>query len=637
MIFLQKCQSSCLHGKCFSYVNNRNLTFCRCDSGWSGVACDKKYTCNCSSKSVCVSDSICLCPLERFGPRCYLLRSSCQSDSCLNGGTCVPGDQRHTFSHRNNLACICPEQYSGDRCEHQQTQIEIAFHDQLSIPQSLIIHFIVVRKGAEHIQTSIMKKIRFDQNSLSFYVSFTFNLIFVIIHNNYYLIFLQEQPINTTDISIKIIPSHRCLSIDELFNKTFAKKHLLKRIKYYHIPCQERSDLICFYDNTHICLCDHYRRANCFKFDHNTTYDCQGANLCENNGYCFQDYSKCPTSSLCVCVDCYYGSKCQYSIKGPSLSLDAILNYQIRSNLRITQQPTIIKVAIILSAIIFLFGFISNFLSFLTFRSKIVCQVGCGLYLFASSITAMITITVCVIKFWFLLASQTGSISNRRFIRIQCILVDFFLRVLLSSVDWLGGWVAIERAVSILIGIHFNKKKSKKIAKWVILMVFVLTSCTYIHDPTNRYLSYDEEEQRLWCFAKYSSTVEIFDSVISILHFFIPFIINCISACIIIIVTAHNLLVTQKTQSYIRFLHRQFQHHKHLLISPFILIILALPRLIISFLSGCKKSAREEHWLFLFGYFISFSPSMLTLIVFILPSNMYKKELIKVIKRWSQT
>jgi hypothetical protein len=34
----------------------------------------------------------------------------------------------------------------------------------------------------------------------------------------------------------------------------------------------------------------------------------------------------------------------------------------------------------------------------------------------------------------------------------------------------------------------------------------------------------------------------------------------------------------------------------------------------------------SDVWLFLFGYFISFIPPMLTFVVFIVPSKFYKKE-----------
>ncbi len=56
-----------------------------------------------------------------------------------------------------------------------------------------------------------------------------------------------------------------------------------------------------------------------------------------------------------------------------------------------------------------------------------------------------------------------------------------------------------------------------------------------------------------------------------------------------------------KKQSYRQHLREQFNKQKHLIFSPIILVLLAIPRLIISFLSGCMESVRDP-WLF---YFVS--------------------------------
>jgi hypothetical protein len=74
-----------------------------------------------------------------------------------------------------------------------------------------------------------------------------------------------------------INPSDRCQHIIEIFNKTFFELHLIRRIKYYHLPCQISTlNLSCFYDDIHICLCYNYKQrlANCFEFNHNMTFDC---------------------------------------------------------------------------------------------------------------------------------------------------------------------------------------------------------------------------------------------------------------------------------------------------------------------------------------------------------------------------
>jgi hypothetical protein len=177
--------------------------------------------------------------------------------------------------------CICQQEYVGLHCKHRkrQTQIDISFHSRMTIPSAILLHFTAIHEKAQPNTTSMMKKVRFDQSILTVYISHLFNIAFAQIFNDYYLIIVQEKTINAANITTKIIPSHRCRSISELFNETFVKQHLLKRIKYYHIPCLQQLQLICFYDEIHFCLCTIDRQSNCFEFNHSMTYDCGGDNI----------------------------------------------------------------------------------------------------------------------------------------------------------------------------------------------------------------------------------------------------------------------------------------------------------------------------------------------------------------------
>ncbi|CAF1498867.1 unnamed protein product [Rotaria sordida] len=274
-------------------------------------------------------------------------------------------------------------------------------------------------------------------------------------------------------------------------------------------------------------------------------YDCNGSNFCEHQGNCFLDDDKCPTSAFCACPNCYFGSKCQFSTKGSTLSLDIFLGYHIRSTL----------------------------------------------------------------KFSFLLLIHIGSITDRTFYYIQCLSIDFLLRSLLCTNDWLSAFVAIERAMNVVKGVKFNKTKSKQLAKWMILIIMVFISITFIYDPLHRNLVDDEEEQRVWCVTKYSSSMQTVDWIMNIFHFSLPLLINFISSLVIIFILARTRSKSQKTKSYEEHLFEQIKYHQHLLISPFLLVTLAVSRLIISFLSSCMKSARDS-WFYLFGYFISFIHSI---------------------------
>ncbi|CAF1142465.1 unnamed protein product, partial [Rotaria magnacalcarata] len=292
-----------------------------------------------------------------FGPRCHLHQFSCQSQPCLNRGQCIPEDIRYRHPKHNRSMCICRQGYEGDRCEYRQnqTEIDLSFDDLETIPSFLLIHLISVEENAQPKRTSLMKKIQFDEYSTTISTSVSFHMAFAQMSNDYYLIVVRENALIFEQRSAKIISPYRCRSIAELFDEIFSNQHLLKRIKYYHIPCQKHVQLNCFYDDVHICLCTDERQANYFEFDHNMNYDCDGLNLCENQGNCFLDDQACPTTAFCVCPSCFFGSKCQFSTKGSTLSLDIILGYHIRSNVEFNQQQIIVKIATLFIIIIFVF------------------------------------------------------------------------------------------------------------------------------------------------------------------------------------------------------------------------------------------------------------------------------------------
>ena len=462
------------------------------------------------------------------------------------------------------------------------------------------------------------------------YVSFLFHIAFAEIKSNYYLIILREEGVISGQVISKIDQSHRCLSIHEIFNQSLANQHLLKRIKYYHVPCRKQRDLICFYDSTQFCLCNLDHETNCFEFNHTTNYKCRADDYCENSGYCFEDDPKCPSASFCACLDCYHGSRCQLSTKESTLSLDSILVYHIQPKININQQPVIIKTTIGVITVMFLLGLINGIFSISIFRTVQSRQVGVGFYLYTSSILSIIITSILTIKFWFFYLLHTALINNQIVMNAQCVVIDFLLRFLLSTSDWFSACVAIERVLNISQGVTFNKRKSIRIAKRIIPIVFFFTVCTHLHDPVHRELIYDAEEQRTYCVTKYSSILKIYDSILNVIHFFVPFSINCISAVLIIIKAARSRSNAQKKLTYRQLLREQFHLHKHLLISALVLIILGVSRLIFSFLSGCMKSARDS-WFYLIGYFISFTPPISTFIVFILPSDTYKKEFVSII------
>ncbi|CAF1390961.1 unnamed protein product [Rotaria sp. Silwood1] len=623
------------HGECIQYIN-ANKFFCQCHQGWSGNKCNIDDSCHCSPGSLCIGrgrkdiEPICLCQLGRIGSRCYVPYLSCEMFPCQNHGTCISLDDK-MWQRR----CVCSEEYFGDACEYNSSHINIIINKSIfKPPSSILVHMITLHENEQHKHTSYLKHIHLYQQNLIIYhpTHFLPQIGFIEIFDvhkdksNYYLsLLLLDKPMKKELVYVK--QHERCQHIRELFNDTIIKYHKLKRTKSYYYLCVNKiiQPFECFYDDDdQMCFCNYLHQLDCFYFKHNHTECHSGINYCENNGKCLQNDERCSKTSICICPKCYYGTLCQFTISRYSLSLDAIIGPHILQNTSIKHQSFVVKISLVVVILMFVFGLIDSSLSILTFLQPKTREYGCGFYLLFSSITSLITMCSLIMKFLYLLLTQIWMIKNR----YGCIMIEFSLKFFLSTNAWLNAYVGIERATNIRFGLQFNKKRSITMAKLITLLIVFLNITSAIHDPFYRRLIEDSVEQRTWCVVSYSSSfLKIYDTTIEMIHFLIPFSINIISALIIIIGTTTIKSTVQHTTNY----HQQFYIHKHLITSPIILICLALPRLVISYISTCMEPTRDPY-LLLAGYFVSFVPSALTFIIFVLPSQTYKREFYRTMK-----
>ncbi|CAF3797042.1 unnamed protein product [Rotaria sp. Silwood1] len=179
-----------------------------------------------------------------------------------------------------------------------------------------------------------------------------------------------------------------------------------------------------------------------------------------------------------VCIHhVFCGTQCQFSVNGFRLSsLDAILGYLI--------QPTIVLFSLTVTIVGMFAELIGGILSLITFNNTLLCQVGCGWYLFGSSIITLLT----------------------------TVIMD----------QWLNACVAMERAIAVSKGINFNKKKSKRIAKIVISILSIFVVSANIYDALYRRLidEDNEDDKRIRCIiATYPSRLQTYSSFIHIFHF----------------------------------------------------------------------------------------------------------------------
>lgn len=645
-----KCRSE--HSDCVQYVN-KDKFFCRCHPGWSGPLCTESIACNCSPDSVCVgswnNQSICVCPLRKFGPRCFLSNPLCEQKSiqkCQNRGQCIPRDL-HIFNIPDRM-CLCPTGFRNELCQTNESEIRISFASlpDHSIPESVLLHFITVNTALSrqqpstgtvswgpHERMTAFKRIPFNQVYLTVYWGISFHLLFAEYYNNIYLLFMQTKYEESKQINVSMDYNFRCSSIRKLLNHTIVAFPISRRVKYYHIPCRQQPNLACLHDEDQfMCLCTYDRRANCFSFDHRQKHICRYESYCQNGGQCFQNDAICPMFIMCQCPKCFFGTYCHLSTKVFDFSLDAIFSYRIRSDVSFGNQPSVLKITGIITLLIFIIGICNGILSILVFKGKSLHVIGCGIYLLTASIISIPAMTAFMLKFVLLVLTQSEIITNRSVLTYQCISVDFAVKAFLQIGDWLYACVAAERLFSVIKEVRFKKGTSRTIAKWIILLISCFVIGTSVHEPYHRALLIDEEEQRVWCVIRYpefsAKYFTTYTSVMTIIHTIGPFTINLASIFgIIILIAQRRIKFRKQRESFGSHFLSQLEQYKYSIISAVALVLLSMPRIIIAYTVECMKSPRDPIQWFLVAYFISFLPPALTLIVFVLPSEAYRNEL----------
>ena len=624
------CSDTCKHGQCVKYVNKEKY-FCRCSSGWSGVRCDLLTNCtDCSSLSICLgtsnNQSICVCPVNRMGPRC-VIKSSCPVEACQNEGHCIPADT--TIAERD-YTCICSAEYFGDRCQHRRIRLDVSLQD-MTIPSYLSAHFFTLSNESDPVSTLVVQKLTLFQRTATFRLALLFHVVIVEADEKYYVALIQSVP--RMDISTLISPAQRCMPVGEFFDSTVMEMIVYERMKRYPILCKTLLNLQCFVDDAHLCFCTDERHPNCMNFNQQRDLRCSFNAACLNGARCVQDHPYCPSKRICVCTACFFGDKCQFYAKGLGATLDEILGYEIKSDAVLSQQPFSVKFSAILTMLMLSMGVINSAISILIFRRKKPQEVGCGFYLLTSSVTSLMVMILFTLKFWLLFLSRQTSLPSRHIIMVgNCLVTEPLLKLVIYTDNWLNACVAIERAVAALQGISFNKNKSKQIAKSVVLLVCVVIVVLFLPQLIHLRIYNDIREERAWCVTSHSRWLQIYSSATIFLHFFAPLIINIFSPFFIIFATARKRSAAEKNSSFLVHLTTKFQKYRPMIISPVIIIVLTLPHLIISITLDCNKSSRL-FWFYLSGYFLSFVPVVFIFLIFVLPSPLYREELGHLITR----
>ena len=631
-----RCPLTCgTHGRCMKYLNTEEF-FCRCDSAWTGKRCDQVVYCaDCASNSLCLgsihNQTICLCAMNRFGSNC-LLEGSCLNSHCHNGGTCM---MNHLYEDSKLNDCVCPEEFSSKNfCKDRKEIITVSFRDMKTASHVVIFidGYKQTMKPRYRFQIVFAQRLRIFQNSVTFYSKRKPSIVVALIDDNYFIAAFDKQ---TKDDHWKMSISlkYRCPLIQEVAPAPWIDLPRIQRIKYFHQLCQINIHLPCFIGDDFFCQCLPKREAQCAGLT--PLFGCEENVFCLNGGRCIQDQLQCMSEIFCLCSDCFFGDRCQFYAKGLGLTLDDMLRYELRPAFSFDQQTSAVKISSALILTLFAIGLVNSILALMTFRSSTVRQVGVGIYLYASSISSLFTVILLNLKFWFLIGTHIYSSISRPILRAGCLVLEPTLRLSLFIDNWLNACVAIERSITIFKGVNFNKQLSRRLARWMTIVLPCLICVSLVHEPVYRDLFYDGEEKRHWCILEYSTGMMSYSTFILSFHTLAPFSINLISAFYIITKSARRRVHARHGETFRSNFRSNLKEHRQLIISPLVLATLSLPRVIITSLTECVKTYRNP-WLFLSGYIISFFSSITVFIVFVLPSPLYKEEFGKSIQSLQQ-
>lgn len=364
----------------------------------------------------------------------------------------------------------------------------------------------------------------------------------------------------------------------------------------------------CFHDEIYICLCDRRKRPDCLIFDHNAN-NCSIDRqiLCQNQALCLQTLNGNSWNFHCVCQKCYYGNLCQFTTLHYAVSLDALIGTQMLRSISLRNQPNVVRWSLIVVLIITIVGSISNLLSIVIFFQRKPRQFASGVYLLIVSLTAQIGIFLFVVKYIYVIISQMNVRENQVWTWINCFVLELLANIFPTIFDWLTACIAIDRSMTATQGTSYNKKRNQRLAKYINIFIFLIVTGTCIHKSVGRRLIDDPfSTEHTWCVLSNNNLLMHYEPIINVVHLIGPFVVNLISTLFFLTNLARRKTNTTAKQqndksSYLSNLLKQIILYRPFVVSPIIIVIFCLPRVIFTFAFACIQTSWQRYfscWIF---------------------------------------
>lgn len=305
---------------------------------------------------------------------------------------------------------------------------------------------------------------------------------------------------------------------------------------------------MCFFDDQYLCFCEEKKyRAECFIYDHKL----DKCNYCFSNGRCIQGDSKNDKEYSCLCPECHYGDRCEYSSEHFSFTFEQLFSHGLLTTESARRKLTLYGM-IFSACFSFILGTFNNLFTFITFYRSKFLRTGVGNYLLVGSIINEINIIFLDVRLIHVVLSVTGYINTIN-VTINTILCKCVPYILTSSGQlsyWFMSIVAIER-----LYISWNIKgiwlKRPYIARRIMFaLTFIILSINSTQLVFYKSLIGTKTETKSTrCVLIYSHNFWMYlNQVNSYINSLLPLTINIICTCgIMFLITRQKLLANKKS------------------------------------------------------------------------------------------
>lgn len=412
---------------------------------------------------------------------------------------------------------------------------------------------------------------------------------------------------------VKLIEYKQCALI-VLFSD---HSHLIPNLFKYHHFCRNHYDLLCFYDNNYLCICQRNNyTVDCFLHDTNIDQ----CSKCLSNGRCI----KGDNDFLCLCPSCHEGRLCEFNKQAFGFTLDSLL-------VDFSKEVKIFHLT--LAFLLFIVGFFNNLCSFATFRRPITRKFGVGNYLFIITCVNQISLLCLLLKF----VQITSATTNAEL----CKTLSYIFSVSTRLTYWLTSWVTVNR-LSVILFPNSTALKSFSLSMISSIIILLCVVGMHVHEIIYYTAIQHHSTGSSICVTNFDTHfISTYNRISTLIHYLLPFFIQVIAiSLLIILVAVSRMKTTNGKMTFRELLIKQFRTQRELYITPIIIILSGLPQTILTFSLACTELTDWHRHTLVVTYLLSYAPQVLSFILYVLPSSSYKKEfgktsLAKILSRYT--